>query len=587
MGGAKNIKLYPLGSRQVSSSIDNLLEELSTILARRRVLTLANANGALIVNGARTSVTGFEALAENFVSFLSNSALTSLTFLEQVPREELSFFVGALKDLAPDLEPSFWAKLAKENGLQSIAFNDRRYATSIVDSVLETVETDPDLEEPAEASSLAGLVDEPTEALIDALPTVGKDLLVKGERALARKVIRRVFADYATQDIGVREKIIRSCRTLLDALIQALQHQFASIAADFLLSAFREEEDDHLLGELANILHQMTGSVLQFADFTLASRIFGELRERQRELMKTPRATGRGFAVLSRKMDSQVRALLMEEMQSRDAARQENAALVLESMGKPSIPLLIEVIKQEKDFRTRQVAAGLLARMGRDAADRIKQEVVLEVAAEQRFRILEVIDVVTRDLKTELAFCLSDVNPRVRRAAFRLSERLNDKQVLEILADFARHEDIGVAKGAIRSLASLRSPHAVGALVSTLEVTKDPERAIACAQALAQLGDPVSVPSLELVLTARKFPLLGRLRWDDQVRATAAFALAHIGGDRAKAALRKVADDADPRIRQIAAHGISGAPRPAPPIDDHEEVDNTGDEDEGEGVGVA
>lgn len=104
---------------------------------------------------------------------------------------------------------------------------------------------------------------------------------------------------------------------------------------------------------------------------------------------------------------------------------------------------------------------------------------------------------------------MSDVNPKVRRAAFRLTERLNDKQVLELLVDFARHEDIGVAKGAIRSLANLQSAHAVGALVSTLEVTKEHERAIACAQALAQLGDPVAVPALEDVLTARKFLIWG------------------------------------------------------------------------------
>jgi HEAT repeat protein len=391
--------------------------------------------------------------------------------------------------------------------------------------------------------------------------------------------MRRVFADYAAQDVATRERIVRSCRALLESLIQALQHQFAAIVTDHVLKAFREEEDDHILGELASLLYQMTGSILQFADFTLAGRIFAELRDRQRELMKTPRATGRGFAVLSRKLDASTRALLMEELQSKDPERQERAALVLESLGKPAISLLIEVIKQEKDFRTRQLAAGLLSRMGREAADQIKREVVLEVTSEQRFRIVEVIDVVTRDLKTELAFCLSDMNPKVRRAAFRLSERLNDKQVLELLVDFARHQDIGVAKGAIRSLANLRSPHAVGALVSTLQVTKDPERAIACAQALAQLGDPVAVPALEAVLTERRFPIFGGLRWDDQVRATAAFALAHIGGDRAKSVLKKVAGDSDPRIRQIALFGTSGVPRAAL-IEEPDEVD-AHEEDEG------
>jgi HEAT repeat protein len=120
----------------------------------------------------------------------------------------------------------------------------------------------------------------------------------------------------------------------------------------------------------------------------------------------------------------------------------------------------------------------------------------------------------------------------------------------------------------------------VGALVSALQVTKDPERAIACAQALAQLGDPVAVPVLESVLTARKFPVLGKLRWDDQVRATAAFALAHIGGDRAKSVLRRVANDPDPRIRQIAIHGTSGVSRPAALIEESDEAEAT-DEDEG------
>ncbi len=579
LGAAKNVKLYPLGSRQVTSAIDQLWDELSAVFARRPILTLARAQGSLLVNGARTPIGGFETLAEGVVALFAASELESVTVLESLTREELLVFVGALKELPAVVEPSFWPALARERELSALVFNDRRYATSIVDSVLQNVESDPDPERP-EASALSGLSDEPTETLIDALPTIGKELLVKGEHALTRKVMRRVFADYSSQDVAVREKIVRSCRALLESLIQALQHQFAGIVADHVLKAFREEDDDHILGELASLLYQMTGSILQFADFTLAGRIFAELRDRQRELIKTPRATGRGFAVLNRKMDAATKALLMEELQSKDPERQERAALVLESLGKPAISLLIEVIKQEKDFRTRQLAAGLLSRMGRDAADRIKQEVVLEVTSEQRFRILEVIDVVTRDLKTELAFCLSDVNPKVRRAAFRLSERLNDKQVLELLVDFARHQDIGVAKGAIRSLASLRSPHAVGALVSTLQVTKDPERAIACAQALAQLGDPVAVSALETVLTARKFPVLGGLRWDDQVRATAAFALAHIGGDRAKSVLRKAVNDPDPRIRQIALHGTSGVPRPAALIDDSDEVDSA-DDDEG------
>lgn len=589
LGAAKNIKLYPLGSKPVTDSIEQFHEALTELLSRQPAVTFAGASdsGALLVNGSRVVTAGYDALAESFIVFLESSELTSVTFLDKVTREDLEVFIGALKGLPSDVDAQFWQSLARERQIQGIAFNDRRYAVS-VRSVLESVQMDSELDEEPAGSDTADLTDESTEALIEALPTVGKDLLVKGQHDLVRRILRKIFSGYSDQEVPVREKIVRRCRDLMEGLIQALQHQFAGLSADFLLLALKDEDDDRVLAEIANLLHQMTGRGLQFADFALASRIFSELRDRQRQLLHAPSASGRGFAVLNRKMDSATQSLLMAELQSKEPPRQEKAAQVLESMGKPAISLLIEVIKQEKDFRTRQLAAGLLVPMKPEAADRLKREVVLEVTSEQRFRILEVIDMVTRELKTELAFCLSDVNPKVRRAAFRLTERLNDKQVLELLVDFARHEDIGVAKGSIRSLANLHSPHAVGALVSTLDVTDEPERAIACAQALAQLGDPVAVPALEAVLTARKFPILGGKRWNDQVRATAAFALAQIGGERAKRALKKVADDPDPRIRQIA----TAAPRASSSriIEDEEpdeQLDVHGSDKDNEGEGVA
>jgi HEAT repeat protein len=503
-------------------------------------------------------------------------------FLQQVTEADSEAFIGALKDLPPDLEPSFWQELAKEKSIEGIVFSDRRYQVS-VEAVLESVSEEAGFSGVPDDANTTQLV--ASDVLMENLPTVAKDLLIKGDSDMMRKVLHKLFRAYTSYEHPARAKLVRGCRELMGTLIHALQHQFAVLSIDFLILAFNDEDDERLLVEIANLLHQMTSGALQFGDYGLASRIFSEIRERQRTMLEDFKASGRGFAVLNRKMDAAAQALLMNELQSKEPSRQHKAAQVLESMGEPAIPLLIEVIKQEKDFRTRHLAAGLLAKTGPEGAEDLKRDMVLEVASEQRFRILEIVDIVTHDLKTELAFCLSDVNPKVRRAAFRLTERLNDKQVLELLVDFARHEDIGVAKGAIRSLANLQSAHAVGALVSTLEVTKEHERAIACAQALAQLGDPVAVPALEEVLTARKFPLLGGKRWDDQVRATAAFALSKIGGERAIAALRNVADDPDPRIRQIAMaapHRRSGASSGA-----RNDVQAPDADADGEGTGVA
>jgi HEAT repeat protein len=580
----RSLQITPLEDGEVLEACRSAHEATTEILDPVRRLVLSRGAGGLLVNGYEIDAGDFGFPTEYFVDLLDRVGLESVGFRRGVSADELQLLLRELGGAeAANATAGYWATFASERALEHVFLREqprtnRHEGRQSLASALEN-ETDPDLERPEASALVALFAQQSKDELIEALPAVSRDLLVNGEHKLARKAVRRVFTDYAIQEVAVRRRILDACRALLESSSQSVHNQLAAIVAEELLKAFREEGDDYLLGDLATLLYSLTGAILRFADFALAGRIFAELRQRQRELMKAARATGRGFTVLNRRVDSTTRALLMEELQAKDPVRQERAALVLESLGKPAIALLIDVIKQEKDFRTRQLAAGLLSGMGRDAADRIKQEVVLEVTAEQRLRLLEVIDVVTRDLRSELAFCISDMNPRVRRAALRLAERLNDEQVLELLLDFARHPDIEVAKGAIRSLACLRSSHVANALIGTLEDARDAERVIACAQALAQLGDPAAVRPLAEVLTARRFPVIGPFRWDNQVRATAAFALAHIGGEGARSVLKQVANDPDPRIRQIAVHGTSGTARPVPLIAESEHPSR-----EGEGV---
>jgi HEAT repeat protein len=331
-------------------------------------------------------------------------------------------------------------------------------------------------------------------------------------------------------------------------LILALQLQLSKISADFLLDALRVEKDPRVLGELAEVLHQMSASAVQFADYPLASRLLFGLKTRRRQLEELDSAQA---DLLERKLESAAEQLLSDDLRSGDPPRQETAAQLLQSLGRAGVPLLVDVVKQEKDYRIRHIAATLLADMGWEAEKQLKRQLILEVTAEQRFRILEILDVVTRDLKTELAYCLGDVNPRVRRAAFQLAERLNDNSVNELLVDFARNEDMAVAKAAIRCLANSRSAAMVDALISILKTATEPERAIACSQALGQLGDPACIEALSRILTEKKMLVFSR-RWNDQVRATAAFALGQISNPRAKQALARCKNDPDPRIREIA-----------------------------------
>ena len=91
----------------------------------------------------------------------------------------------------------------------------------------------------------------------------------------------------------------------------------------------------------------------------------------------------------------------------------------------------------------------------------LKRELVLEGLPEQRIRILEVIDTITWDLKRELTYAIEDKNPRIRRAAFQLVERLQDPRITSLLLDYAQHQDSAIAIAAIESLAKINPGQAV------------------------------------------------------------------------------------------------------------------------------
>jgi diguanylate cyclase (GGDEF)-like protein len=555
-GAIQNARLYPMDSNPVGRSVEHLLESLQPVLNRRRSLTLAGADQALLVNGARVDTKGYAPLASGLVEVMTSAGLSSITFLANVPRSEVEILVGTLRDhQSSSTDAFFWDDLAREKRLAYLSFNQRQYAQGVVESLLSAVDVEIE-EEPADEGSTALLaqqmMDQPADALRDALPKYGKELLVKGEHRLVKRLLRRLFEGIHEQDPRDREMTVLACHVLFDMLILGMQHKFTELAADSLLMTLADESEPRVLQELATTLWGMAGSAVQFSDYGLASRMLLDLKSRQEQL-----ASARGKAeqsaarVLDRRLDPTTQKLLVDDMSSGQPERQERAAQVIGSLGAPSIPLLIQVIKEEKDFRIRQMGASLLAEMGPEASRQIKRAVVTEVTVEQRFRVLEVIDTVTHDLREELAYSFGDASAKIRRAAFRLFERLHNDDFIEIIIPLAGSDEASVAKGAIRSIAHLHSAAAVNALAELLEVTEESRTAIACCQALGEIGHEVCIGPLEAVLSRRKHPSFRR-HWDEQVRATAAIALRQIPDAKAAKVLSRYAKDKHTRVRQLA-----------------------------------
>ncbi|MFQ5993238.1 MAG: HEAT repeat domain-containing protein, partial [Nitrospiraceae bacterium] len=571
---ARNVRLYPLHSQTITASIEQLAEVLQGFLGRQPSLTLARASGSLLVNGRRVDTSDLGEISTGFIDFLKALGLNSLTFLRDVSAKEVSVFVSALRQTpASGYGIDFWKEFAKGNGLSHILFDEIVYDVKVAQTLREAEMSQP-AEESEEAALEAGakerlltedaaedlsdqeLVEEfskePFDAFLEAMPNRATDLLQQGNGKRVRQMLQWLFREFSSRDIGLREKIVNVSRVTLDTVPLGFKQGLTKLLADPLFVVFTNETDPKLVGVVAGLLHRMAGNLIQFSDYLLATRIFSQLHDRYKQLEETKDLRAQKLArILDRKLELKTQKLLMDDLHSGVPARQEHAAQVLGSLGPASMSMLVDIIKQEDDIRVGQLAAGLLAEQGPKAAKALKSELVLGMTGLERARILDVVDTVTRTLNTELAYSLGDRDPDVREAAFRLAERLNDKQVVTLLVDCAKGIETALATSAIRCLGKLKPSGITEFLVSLLTSSKDKARVIACCQALGQVGDPESVDPLVGILVAKGFLFIGN-KWDAEIRAAAAFALRQISDPRAAQVLVTLANDRDPRIRQIA-----------------------------------
>jgi diguanylate cyclase (GGDEF)-like protein len=556
LSAAKNIKLYPIDSKAISGYVEQFMGALSAVFKKQPVLTLANISNSLVVNGVSIDTAKMGMAAKNFLRFLASMQLSSLTFLEHLSVDELKTFIGALGNLpSSGLDNKFWVQFAQDQGFTAILFNKILYEPRVTASRVVS-EPGPAPEDSTGEFWIGQMTEPVSEELLEPffkeMPSRLDNLLGKGDEDQIKQIFQQLFQGFQNRPSQAREKIIDSCRRLLESLTLAFQHLLTKILSGPLLVAFSEERDPTMIREIAFLLQLMSAYLIQFAEYRTASKVLLNLYNRKQKLSDSKDALSQRLAkILDINLESKTKKLIMNDLKSSEASRQQGAAQLLGSLGWITLPLLVDTIKREDDLRVREMAASLLKEIGQEAADFLKRELVMESTPEEQLRILEVIDTVTQDLKTELMFAFSAETPEVRQAAFQLSERLNNKEVVELLLNYVGAKDTGLSVGAIQSLGRLNSLAAVDELVSLLNSTNNKKLLIACCQALGRIGSPGSVEPLTKIL-AKKGSIFRLNRRNAQVRAAAAFALGQISHPQATEALAYFVDDRNPQIKEVA-----------------------------------
>ncbi len=396
-----------------------------------------------------------------------------------------------------------------------------------------------------------------TDELLESAEERLGNLLLKGDGEEARQIVDQIFRGYIHRTDEVRTKVIQVCDRLLQDPSLASQPELVELLTNPLLDVLMEEENLELLGEIGTLLSRTASNHIQFGDYRRAGQVLTYLRKFQQQLQeKGLQEAGAKELIFIQELDPKARQLLLEDLKSQEPARVQEATQVLDGLGPLAFSMLIEVIKKEDDPRIRQIACHLLSEQGQETAALLKRELVLEGFAQQRVRILEVIDTITKDLRKELAFVLEDESSRVRRAGFLLLERLNDERLTPLLVDCANHKDSTIAIAAIKSLGKIKPGSATGVLVSLLDSATE-DRVVAACRALGQIADPVSIEPLAKVLAPIGFFSFRKPKIP-LVRATAAFALAQIPDPRVTEILSSHLQDSDWRIRQTAHEIVDG-----------------------------
>jgi len=390
------------------------------------------------------------------------------------------------------------------------------------------------------------------ENLIKEMPVRMSDLLLEGNEEEIEKDIKQLVEAFLAGSLQSKQEILKQFHSLMEGLNLGLQNQLAKLLAGPLLLAFSNEKDPVIVRELTALLHKLTTILIQFVEYPTGSRILLHLHQRHRELLDADDEQAALLGkILDKPLEAKTQQLLLEDFRSQVPLQQQSAAQLLGSLEWVGLPLLIDIIKAEGPLRPRQIAATLLGEQGPEAVKMLKRELLLQTTAEERVRILEVIDSVTRDLRTELTHALEDGNNHVRQAALQLASRLNDTHVQKLLLEYADTKEDGLAVAVIRYLGSLQQREATEKLISLLQSSNDEQQLIACCQALGQKADPETIDPLAQVLRPKGFLFL-RKRYHEKVRVNAALALAQIDHPRIVEVLARHVDDPDVRVRQIA-----------------------------------
>ncbi len=569
IGASKTVKLYSTDSTSAATAIKNLMGTLRRFFHWQPFVSISQINSNLLVNGEKVDISGvtdFSGVVVGILKFLDDLDVENLTILKSVTVKQMESFLNALAQKPTAAAgPEYWQQVANMKGLSTILFDQHQYEIRVPQNLAGQIPGVIVAQEQVPLSNVSvktvAALQKFDQVLSDFSQNI-EDLFLKGDQAGIAQKTAQLFEGFKDRRTSERNRAIEVCSEMISTLDLTFQHDAIRSFVNPLLAVLDEEKEPKIVAKTSRLLLRMVTQLVQFGDYSLASRIIMNFQKCHRTLKETNDSQAFIFAkILERILDPQTQNLVVEDLKSDDPGIQQPAAHLLGSLGRAAMPQLIDIIKKEDNYRARHTAATLLGKLGPKAVQRLKRSLMLEINPLERKRILDVIDTLTPDVSQELIFGIGDEDAQVREAAYHLADRLKGGIATDLLLDFAKNHDGDLAAGAIKCLGKLKAEAVEAQLLALLHSSNDERLCIACCRALGRIGKSTSIEPLAAMLMPKRLFIFRKKR-SGQLRAAAAAALGQISGPRALKHLANHIHDEDPRVREIARNALDSSTSP-------------------------
>ena len=534
-----NIRLYPPESELITLTLDQLDRHTQELFERLPSLTVAMAEGTIVVNATRPNPRQFGITIEILQKLMEESGLTSLTIRRGVTREEFRVFISQLALPLEDAQraPTFWRSMLEGRGITTIEVGTRMYAAAVeLESPLETVageisEAEEILQRVAQwlqdplAAFLEGQVQE------EIAPILGTLLGVERED-LARQLVGRTTGALAEADGSLRRKAAEGLHVSLRGVGEA--------SVDWLL--------DLMLKTVADAVSRETEPEAFQGEVELSAEILKRLLQRRDLVRGAPLAEALG-RLPTRKPEM------------------ENFVEPVRRFVDSLAPHLMKLILEGEDLETSRVAATLLRAQGNAAFRLLSQELARAASLEKTCRIVAVLDVVAPALGRDFFFLLGHSEVQVRAEMAQALTRLSRVQAVRFLRQAMSQPEPEVVLGALECVRGLGGVELIDSVIGLLDhPPSEHVLRVACLR-LGTLQDARAVSPLLRILGRRPRFFGLRKGLPEEIRATAARALGELGFPEAREGLEVAVKDPSNSVRaavRLALHKIHQELEPAP-----------------------